>query len=137
MNDVNLIGRLTRDPLLKYIPGSGTAVSEFTLAVDKGLSKAKKKEMETKGKSTADFIRIIAWGKQAENCANYLAKGRLVAVNGSIRTTTSVDDNGNKKYYTDVNARNVEFLEWKNSKSSNGINPDDFSSVEDDDDIPF
>ncbi|OQY09284.1 MAG: single-stranded DNA-binding protein, partial [Fusobacteriia bacterium 4572_132] len=63
MNDVNLIGRLTRDPLLKYIPGSGTAVSEFTLAVDKGLSKAKKKELETKGKPTADFIRIIAWGK--------------------------------------------------------------------------
>jgi len=137
MNDVNLIGRLTRDPLLKYIPGSGTAVSEFTLAVDKGLSKAKKKEMEAKGKPTADFIRIIAWGKQAENCANYLAKGRLAGVSGSIRTTTSVDDNGNKRYYTDVNARNVEFLEWKDSKASNDINPDDFSSVEDDDDIPF
>ena len=144
MNDVNLIGRLTKDPELKYIPGSGTAVSKFTLAVDRGLSKAKKSELKEQGKPTADFIRIIVWGKQAENCANYLAKGRLVAIQGSIRTNSSRDEAGNVSYYTDVNAFKVEFLEWgdkKNDSSNKGfgedISPDDFSSVEDDDDIPF
>ena len=144
MNQTMLIGRLVKDPELKYIPGSGTAVSKFTLAVDRGLSKAKKKELEDQGKPTADFIRIIVWGKQAENCANYLAKGRLVAVNGSIRTSNSKDESGKVNYYTDVNAYNVEFLEWgdkkedkSNSKYDDDINPNNFSSVEDDDDIPF
>jgi single-strand DNA-binding protein len=144
MNNVNLIGRLTKDPDLKYIPGSGTAVANFTLAVDRGLSKDKKKELEQQGKPTADFIRTVVWGKQAENCANYLAKGRLVAVTGSIRTNSSRDESGNISYYTDVNAFRVEFLEWgekRNNSSNTGsgedINPNNFSSVEDDDDIPF
>lgn len=143
MNNVNLVGRLTKDPELKYIPGSGTAVANFTLAVDRGLSKDKKREMEQQGKQTADFIRTVVWGKQAENCANYLSKGRLVAVSGSIRTSSSEDESGNRTYYTDVNAFRVEFLEWgdKDENSSKGsksdINSDDFSSVEDDDDIPF
>lgn len=145
MNNVSLIGRLTRDPELKYIPGSGTAVANFTLAVDRGLSKSKKQELEQQGKPTADFIRIVVWGKQAENCANYLAKGRLVAVNGSIRTSTSKDDSGKTNYYTDVNAYRVEFLEWGNDQnnsssknnSNDDIDPDDFKSVEEDDDIPF
>ena len=136
INSVNLVGRLTKDPKLKYIPGSGKAVITFTLAIDRGLSKAKKKELEAKGKPTADFIRTVTWGKQAENCANYLKKGRLVAVSGSIRTSSSRDESGNMNYYTDVNAFKVEFLEWGSSKSD-AINPDDFSSVEDDDDIPF
>lgn len=148
MNDVSLVGRLTKDPELKYIPGSGTAVANFTLAIDRNLAKDKKNELEKQGKPTADFIRIVVWGKQAENCANYLAKGRLVAVSGSIRTSSSRDDNGNMNYYTDVVAYRVEFLEWgdnsnNNRKSSNNsnmdddINPDDFKSVEEDDDIPF
>jgi len=129
---------------LKYIPGSGTAVANFTLAIDRGLSKDKKREPEQQGKPTADFIRTVVWGKQAENCANYLAKGRLVAVSGSIRTSSSRDESGNMNYYTDVNAFKVEFLEWGDSNNnssgqtdSGDINPDDFSSVEDDDDIPF
>jgi single-strand DNA-binding protein len=139
MNNVNLIGRLTRDPELKYLPGSGTAIANFTLAVDRGLSKAKKEELKEQGKPTADFIRIVAWGKLAENCANYLAKGRLTGVTGSIRTSNSKDDDGNIHYFTDVNAFNVEFLEWgdKSDKNKDDINTDDFTSVEDDDDIPF
>ena len=136
MNNVSLIGRLTRDPELKYIPGSGTAVCNFTLAVDRGLSKSKKQELENKGKPTADFIRIVSWGKQAENCANYLAKGRKVAVSGSIRTSTSKNDDGSTNYFTDVNAYRVEFLEWGNNKKDD-VDPDDFKSVEEDDDIPF
>ena len=145
INSVNLVGRLTKDPELKYIPGSGKAVTTFTLAIDRGLSKAKKKELEAKGKPTADFIRTVTWGKQAENCANYLAKGRKVAVSGSIRTSTSTDVSGKTNYYTDVNAYRVEFLEWGSDKKSgndnnvgsNGVDPDDFKSVEEDDDIPF
>ena len=118
MNSVILIGRLTRDPELRYIPNSGTAVTNFTLAVDKGLSKEKKEEMEAKNMQTADFIRITVWGKMAENSANYLAKGLLTAVQGRIQTRT-YEDNGEKRYAVDVVATNVEFLEWKDSKRNN------------------
>ena len=142
MNDVSLVGRLTKDPELKFIPGSGTAVCNFTLAVDRGLSKDKEKELKEEGKPTADFIRIVVWGKQGENSAKFLAKGRLVSVSGSIRTSRSENDDGSYNYFTDVNAYNVEYLDWgDDSKSSNkkseDVNPDDFSSVEDLDDIPF
>lgn len=114
MNSVNLIGRLTRDPELRYIPNSGTAVATFSLAVDKGLSKEKKKEAEKKGQPTADFINIVAWGKQAENCANYLQKGKLIAVNGRIQTRSYTAKDNSKRYVTEVVADKVEFLEWGN-----------------------
>ena len=71
MNNVVLIGRLTRDPELRYLPNSGTPVANFSLAVDKQLSKEKKQEFETKGQPTADFINIVVWNKPAENCANF------------------------------------------------------------------
>lgn len=67
MNNVVLIGRLTKDPELKYLPNTGTAVSTFTLAVDRNLSKEKRAEAQEKGQGEADFIRIVAWGKLAEN----------------------------------------------------------------------
>ncbi|NLC04334.1 MAG: single-stranded DNA-binding protein [Tissierellia bacterium] len=148
MNNVVLIGRLTRDPELRYIPNSGTAVSTFTLAVDKNLSRDKKQEMEAKNQPTADFIRIVVWGKQAENCANYLAKGRLVAVNGRIQTGSYDDKDGKRIYTSDVVAQSVEFLEWgdnaNKSESSNQSNESNssFSGIEgfhptDNDDIPF
>lgn len=144
MNNVVLIGRLTRDPELRYIPGSGTAVSTFSLAVDKGLSKEKKQEMESKNQPTADFIRIVVWGKMGENCANFLAKGRLVGVQGRIQTGSYDDKDGKKVYTTEVVANNVEFLEWGDSnKSSNTNEPSsDFGGVEgfhptNNDDIPF
>ena len=70
MNCVILIGRLTRDPELRYIPNTGTPVATFSLAVDKQLSKEKKMELEAQGRPTADFINIVVWGKQAEHCAN-------------------------------------------------------------------
>jgi len=139
MNSVVLIGRLTRDPELRYIPVTGTAVSKFTLAVDRGLSKDKKQEMESQGKQTADFINITVWGKQAENAANYLAKGRLVAIHGRIQTG-SYDKDGTRVYTTEVVANNVEFLEWgdKNNNSNNdsGWDIEGFHPV-DNDDVPF
>lgn len=149
MNHVVLIGRLTRDPELRYIAGSGTAVAQFTLAVDKQLSRDKKQQFEQQGKPTADFIRIVVWGKQAENCANYLAKGRLVAVQGSINTSSYKSNTGEMRYSTDVVANNVQFLEWGekrnaptqgNNDSFQAFNNDfanDFQSIDDDDDIPF
>ncbi len=80
MNSVVLIGRLVRDPELRFVPGSGMAVANFTMAIDKGLTREKKQEFESQGKPTADFVRIVVWGKQAENCSQYLAKGKLVAL---------------------------------------------------------
>ena len=98
MNLVVLIGRLTRDPDLKYLPGTGTAVATFTLAVDRELSKEKRQEMESKGQPTADFINIIVFGKSAENCANYLKKGRLVAIQGRIQSRSWETKDGSRRY---------------------------------------
>ena len=84
MNNVVLIGRLTKDAELKYLD-TGTALVRFTLAVDKELSKDKRKEFETAGKPTADFINIIAWGKTAEAVAVYTSKGLKLAVQGRDR----------------------------------------------------
>lgn len=145
MNSVVLIGRLVRDPELRFVAGSGRAVANFTLAVDKNLARDKKKEFEEKGQPTADFIRIVVWGKQAENCANFLTKGRLVAVNGSITTSSYKTNTGETRYSTDVLANNVEFLEWGDKKQGQssgddfnfGPEVDDFQAIEDDDDIPF
>lgn len=141
MNNVVLIGRLTRDPELRYIPNSGAAVTNFTLAIDKQLAKDKKDEMEAKNQPTADFIRIVVWGKMAENCANYLSKGRLVAIQGRIQTGSYEAEDGSKRYTFDVVANNVEFLEWGDKK--NNTENDDFSDLDGlyqpvgNDDIPF
>lgn len=136
INNVVLIGRLTRDPDLKYIP-SGSAVSKFGLAVDKNLSKEKKAEMESQGKYTADFINIVVWGKIAVNCANFLKKGRLVGIQGRIQSG-SYEKDGVRFYTTDVVANQVEFLEYGDKEESNSDygNMNGFSPV-DNDDIPF
>lgn len=138
MNSVILIGRLTRDPDLRYLQ-TGMAVSRFSLAVDKDLSKEKKQEFESKGQPTADFINIVVWGKQAENCANYLLKGRLVGIQGRIQSG-SYDKDGTRVYTTDVVAERVQFLEYKDKQSSTQQQSDfgvaGFSPT-DDDDIPF
>ncbi len=146
MNNVVLIGRLTRDPELRYIP-SGTAVATFSLAVDKGLSREKKQEFESRNQPTADFINIVVWGKMGENCANYLVKGRLVGVQGRIQSG-SYEKDGIRRYTTDVVANQVEFLEWgdtnnnSRSQATSNDNSSDFGGVDgfhptDNDDIPF
>ena len=133
MNIAVLIGRLTRDPELRYIANSGTPVATFTLAVDRELSKEKKQEMESKGQPTADFINIVVWGKMAENCANYLAKGRLVAIQGRIQSRSWETENG-RRYATEVVANQVQFLEWG---KDNDI-PDGFIEVDSEsENIPF
>ncbi len=146
MNHVVLIGRLVRDPELRFIAGSGRAVANFTIAVDKEMSREKKAEMTAAGKPTADFIRIVAWGKTAELCADYLAKGRQVAVHGSISTGSYKTPSGETRYTTDVVASRVEFIGAKTEKYDSRPSDDfratggdsmDFQALEDDDDIPF
>ena len=145
MNQVTLIGRLTKDPELRYLPNGGMAVCKFGLAVDKGLNKEKQQEMKAKGQFTADFINIVVWGKQGENCANYLAKGRLVAIQGRIQTGSYNANDGSKRCSFDVVAEKTKFLEWgdKNGSSSSNRsnnsmdnNADGFTPV-DEDSIPF
>lgn len=118
MNNFIGIGRLVRDPELRYIPNSGNAVCKFTLAIGKGYSKEKEQEIRNKGQQVADFINIVVWGKQAENAANYLAKGRLVAVQGRIQSGSYEDKDGKRVYTTDVVANNVEFLEWGDKQTT-------------------
>ncbi len=134
MNLVILIGRLTRDPELKYLANTGTPVATFNLAVDKQLSKEKRQELAEKGEPTADFINIIVWGKQAENCANYLKKGRLAAVSGRLQTRSYEGKDGVKRYITEVVAIRVEFLEW--GDKDNDI-PAGFEPVDIGDNLPF
>ena len=102
MNSVVLIGRLTRDPELSYTPNNQTAVCHFTLAVDRP-----RRNGEDAG---ADFIRITVWGKQAENCDKYIAKGRQVAVLGRIQTGSYKNRDGVTVNTTEVVAERVEFL---------------------------
>ena len=112
MNSVVLIGNLTGDTNLSYTPNTQTAVCNFTIAVNRP-----KKNGEDQG---ADFIRIVVWGKTAENCDKYLSKGRKVAIHGRIQTGSYKDKDGRTVYTTDVVADNVEFL-GENSPS-NGRN---------------
>lgn len=134
MNNVILIGRLTRDPELRYLPGTGTAVATFSLAVDKQLSKEKRQELEEKGEPTADFINIVVFGRSAENCANYLKKGRLVAIQGRIQSRSWETKDGSRRYTTEVVANQVQFLEWD---KDNDI-PDGFIEVNSESEIiPF
>ena len=110
MNKVVLIGRLTRDPELRYT-GSNIPVATFSLAVNRPFS-------NQQGEREADFINIVVWRKQAENVKNYLTQGSQVAVEGRIQTRTYDDNNGQKRYITEVVADNVEFLGSKNSSSN-------------------
>lgn len=147
MNNAILSGRLIKDPDLRYLQGSNTAVARFTLAVDKQLSREKKQEMESKNQATADFISCQAWGKMAENVSKFTGKGKRVLIQGRIQTGSYQDKDGKTVYTTDVVANNVEFIDWKDTKesyssaSSQG-NDDfefsgDFDPTQDDGRIPF
>lgn len=142
MNSVVLIGRLTRDPEVRYTSESQMAVATFTVAIDRPVRAGKDKQ--------TDFPRVTVFGKQAENCERFLAKGRLVGVQGRIQTGSYTNKDGATVYTTDVVADRVEFLEWgdkndrpdrpsgqpsSSEKSDIGI-PEGFQAIEDED-IPF
>ncbi|AWB46704.1 single-stranded DNA-binding protein [Paenibacillus sp. CAA11] len=103
LNRVILIGRLTRDPELRYTP-AGVAVTQFTLAVDRPFT-------SQGGEREADFIPVVTWRQLAETCANYLRKGRLTAVEGRIQVRNYENNEGKRVYVTEVIADNVRFLE--------------------------
>ena len=139
MNHVVLIGRLTKDPEIRYIPGNEKAVANLNLAVNRPFKK-----------DEADFFRIVVFGKPAENCARYLSKGSMIGVQGRIQNNNYTTTSGEKRYSTDIVADRVEFLDSKNkSNSQDGYEeyspkvsppglPDGFEALDDDDDeIPF
>ena len=142
MNSVELIGRLTRDPEIRYTSGSNMAVATFNLAIDRPQKQGQEKQ--------TDFPRVTVFGKQAETCEKYLKKGRLVAIQGRLQTGSYTDKNGNTVYTTDVAANRVEFVDWGDqqeqkhsySAAANKIEQepepqqvDAFAEVEDD--VPF
>lgn len=146
MNTVILIGNLARDPELRYT-SNGKAVANLTVAVNRGFGKD----------NEADFIRVVVWEKQAENCANFLAKGRKVAVQGRLQVSSYEAKDGSTRYNTDVVANLVEFLGGEGSSGGSAptpkrpsspatstdfnpeeeINVEDFKAMDDDEDLPF
>ncbi len=120
MNKVVLIGRLTKDPELRFTPGSGAAVTTFTLAVDRYNPKTSQNE--------ADFIPVVIWGKQAENTANYMSKGGQVAVSGRIQTRSYDAKDGTKRYITEVVADQFNGVQFLGNKNSSGENQDNGSN---------
>ncbi|MBQ7007067.1 MAG: single-stranded DNA-binding protein [Oscillospiraceae bacterium] len=107
LNRVVLIGRLTQDPELRFTQ-SGIAVATFTLAVERNFKSAN-------GERETDFIDIVVWRQQAENCANYLSKGKLAAVDGSLRIRSYETKDGQKRKAAEIVADNVRFLSPRDS----------------------
>ena len=135
INKVVLLGRLTKDPELRYAAGSGTAVCRFTVAINRQFKK-----------DETDFINCVAFGKTGETITQYLTKGRQIAVTGSIRTGSYESNSGEKRYTADVIVETFEFVESKkketnefDKQASNFPDPFERSYSEPiiDDDIPF
>ncbi len=130
INSVVLVGRTVKEPEVRQIP-SGTSVANFTLAINKQLTKDKKQEIEAAGGKTADFINVVAWGKTADVCGQYLGKGKLVAIQGRIQTRSWEAQDGSRRYATEVVAEQVRFIEWKDSNT--GVQEND----EEEEIVPF
>lgn len=138
MNRVILLGRLACEPDLR-VTQSAKAVCKFRIAVDRNFKKD--------GKQEADFIPIVTFGSLAENCSRYLAKGRLVAVDGRIQTGSYEKQDGTKAYTTDVIASDVQFLGGGNNNGNSGNQEptegnqqspiDGIHQVDNNDDLPF
>lgn len=130
MNKIFLIGRLTKDPELRYTP-SGAAICSFTLAVDRRFA-------SQNGEREADFINIIVWNKTAESSAKYLSKGRQTAVEGRLQIRSYDDKDGQRRWVTEVVAENVEFLSNGQGKQQEQDNGDWGQEITfSDGDVPF
>lgn len=139
MNSTQLVGRMTRDPDVRYTD-SGTSIARFTLAVDR--------RFKQEGGPTADFISCISFGKTAEFIEKYFYKGMKMGLSGRIQTGSYTNQDGKKVYTTDVVAESVEFVESKKSQGDNegntggsGVTPesDGFMNIPDgiDEELPF
>lgn len=124
MNAVTLIGRLTRDPEVRYTQDQ-MAIARFSVAIDRPVTAGKEKQ--------TDFPNVVVFGKQAENCERFLSKGRLVGIQGRIQTGSYTKDDGTKVYTTDVVANRVEFIEWGEKKEDD--TPPGFEELEEE--LPF
>lgn len=114
INRVVLVGRLTKDPELRYTP-SGIPVTRFTMAVNRTFT-------NQQGEREADFINCIAWRKQAENLANYMRKGSQIGIDGRIQTGSYEGQDGKRVYTTEVVADSIQFLESKNPQNNSYSN---------------
>lgn len=123
------VGRLTKDPELKFIAGTGKAVCTFNIAINRSF---KNKE----GKYEADFFNVVVWGKPGENAANYLSKGSQCSVKGAVQNRSYETQNGDKRYITEIIAERVEFLDSKKTQNSEN-NQGSLEEIDPDDDIPF
>jgi single-strand DNA-binding protein len=146
MNKAILMGRLTRDPELRYTSNTNTAVCNYTLAIDRRFTRQGEEKQ-------ADFIPIVAWGKTAEFCSRYFQKGQQVAVVGRIQTRSWDDNEGKRHYVTEVIAEEVYFADSKRDSSTSrsdentigdtmgntvGTGKEDgFYQIEEDDELPF
>ena len=133
MNHAVLIGRLTRDPEVRYTPETQTAVARFSVAIDRPV--------RSDGEKQTDFPKVVVFGKQAENCGRFLRKGRLVGVQGRIQTGRYTNKNGDTVYTTEVFVNHVEFLDWgkkeSNEVKAESVNvPEEFEHMMDEE-IPF
>lgn len=129
MNRTVLVGRLTKDPDLKYT-ANGVPVASFTLAVNRNFKNAQ-------GEQEADFINCVVWRKPAENAANFLKKGSLAGVDGRIQTRSYEGQDGKRVYVTEVQAESVQFLEPKGNGSSQQNNGNRGASNAPQNDFPF
>ena len=131
MNKTILLGRLTRDPDVRYTQGDNPmAVARYTLAVDRRYKK--------EGEQEADFISCVAFGKSGEFAEKYLSKGMKIAISGRIQTGSYTNKDGQKVYTTDIVADRIEFIDWKNSEKvsePDGEYPQGFAAI--DEDFPF
>lgn len=121
INRVVLVGRLTRDPEIRYTQ-SGIAVARFTLACDRPF-------IGQDGQRESDFIQIVVWRKQAENAAKYLQKGHLCGIDGRLQVSSYEDHEGKRQYRSEVVADNVKFLQSKGSTHAQGQNSNGWDDV--------
>ena len=127
MNKVVLMGRLTRDPEVRFTQNNNTCVCSFSLAVNR--------RFKQEGQPEADFINIVAWNKTAEFVSKYFTKGQQVGVIGRIQTRNYDDKDGKKVYVTEVVAEEVYFADSK--KETNTMTSEGFMTLENDSSLPF
>lgn len=138
LNRVALVGRLTKDPEIRYAADNQTPIAKFSIAVDRTFKR--------EGQPPADFIPIVVFGKSAENCGKYIRKGRLVAISGRLQTRSWDDQEGKRHYATEVIADEVDYLDkgqnsgqaseqYDGGGNSGGYG--DFHPTDEEDDLPF
>ena len=132
MNKVILMGRLTKDPEVRYTQANNTLVASFTLAVNRRFVRQGEEKQ-------ADFINIVAWSKTGEFCSKYFKKGQQVGVIGRLQTRNWEDDKGQKHYVTEVIAEEVYFAESKKetNQTQGQAVQEDVYSLDEEDDLPF